>query len=142
MLSNLPMSKNTLKYIVILVVLVIIAVLYFAFTRLSSTPQGASVEQNNASDTSNNAAFFVPPSSTQRQIEVTGEVVKVAVGEKPGSTHKIIDPSNGSILIYATSDDDKLNQQEGNVIKLVGSVPINEEVGSETLMKVDYISFK
>ena len=142
MLSNLPMSKNTLKYIVILVVLVIIAVLYFAFTRLSSTPQGASVEQNNASDTSNNAAFFVPPSSTQRQIEVTGEVVKVGVGEKPGATHKIIDPSNGSILIYATSDDDKLNQQEGNVIKLVGSVPINEEVGSETLMKVDYISFK
>lgn len=142
MLLNLPMSKNTLKYVVILVVLVIIAISYFIFTRFSSTPQSAGVKQNNTKDTSNNAAFFIPPSSTQKQIEVTGKVVKVEVGEKTGATHKIIDPSDGSTLIYATSDDDKLNQQEGNVVKLVGSVPINQKVSSKTLMKVDYISFK
>lgn len=140
MFSNLPVSKQMLKYLSALVVLLVIAVVYFSITRSSNTSDTPLDESGN--DVSKNAAFFIPPSSTTKQIEVTGEVIKVEPGERSGATHKIADPSDGHILIYATTNDDKLNQQEGNIVKLVGNVPLNENITENSLMKVDYISFK
>lgn len=140
MFSNLPVSKQMFKYLSALVVVLVIAIAYFSITR-SSKPANTIVDDS-GNDVSKNAAFFIPPSSTTKQIEVTGEVIKVEPGERTGATHKIVDPSDGHTLIFATTNDDKLNQQEGNVVKLVGNVALNEDVTANTLMKVEYISFK
>ena len=57
------------------------------------------------------------------------------------ATHKIVG-TGGDILCLAITGDDKLKQQEGNSVTMVGTIPYDKVLGENTVLNVKYISFK
>lgn len=138
MLLNLPGDKSNRKYYVILAILLLFAFTYFVFVKssaVSTNKASKEVELKSAS------TYFIPPTSNTKEVKVTGKVVKIDEQEKPGATHKLVD-SNGTTIIYAKTSDDKLKQQEGYIVNLVGEISINEEISDSSILFVNYIAFK
>jgi hypothetical protein len=138
MLLNLPGDKSSRKYYAILTVLLVFTFTYFVFVRNSSVKPK---EVAKDIETKSASAYFIPPSSSTKEVKVTGKVVKIDEQEKPGATHKLVD-NNGLTIIYAKTSDDKLKQQEGSIVNLVGEIPLNQEINDTSILFVNYIAFK
>jgi|SRR3989344_5061289 len=136
--NNLPPVNK--RIVVGFAVSVILALCYFLFIKI---PYGGPVKTPDVVKglpVDSGSPYFIPPTSTVKEVQVTGKIV-AATDELKDATHKIVD-GGGAVIIYAKTNDDKLRQQEGNVITLVGNISLTEEIGPTTVMEVSYISFK
>lgn len=139
--NSLPLNRILL--IVSFILVLIFAIIYFIFIRFQATNE----IKDTASDMVNNgptgsAAYFAPPKSEFVETSVTGRVVKLSDPESTEfkASHKIV--VNGEIVTLAVADDDKLKQQEGNTVTIVGDIPINQTLSDKSVLKVKYILFK
>lgn len=138
--NYLPKNRVTLVFSFLLVL--VFAISYFIFLKLPYS--GDSTGKITPSPVSSGSApYFIPPTNTTKEVSVTGRVVKLDDREASElkATHKIVG-SGGVVLSLAKTDDDKLKQQEGNSVTLVGNIPYNLKLEATTVLDVKYISFK
>ncbi|HHH14319.1 MAG TPA: hypothetical protein ENJ78_01265 [candidate division WWE3 bacterium] len=130
-------SNNTIKAIAVVFLFIFIFGIYIFSTRVSTKP--AKPLENTAQE-QKSSAYFSPPESPYKEVELTGKVEK-SVSQKPKATHVLYN-KDGSIIAYLYTDDDKLKQQEGNRVTIVGRIPYSTEVSPDTIVFVKYILFK
>ena len=145
MINFLPKNRATL--IALFLLLLFGAIFYILLVRGWGINSKKTLDNTITNNTENNlqngsAAFFIPPTSQNKEVEVYGRIVKLTDSEnsQTGATHKIV--LNGNTLILAKTEDDKLKQQEGNTVTLVGTIPTEQSVSPQTVLSVDYIQFK
>jgi len=120
--------------------LLIISLIYIFLIKIpfSKTVQSIATPDQNVPEVNN--AYFTPPVSLHTEVKVRGKVVS-ASQEKEGATHKILD-EDGSVIVYAKTNDDKLKQQEGNFVILVGTLSLGKKLSPSSILDVSYIAFK
>lgn len=131
------------KLIIIFLSLVVFLIVYVFVVRPMLTTPTTNVNTNtqNEENLEVSDAFLIPPDEEFKEVEVTGRVVSVEGEEKPQATHKIVD-LEGNIIVYAVTNDDKLVQQEGSIVTMVGEVPSIMQVTPDTVVNIKYILFK
>ncbi len=134
--------NNTIKFIAILFLFVVAFGAYIVSTRLGSNKKVYTDKKviNTTNTQQKSSAYFIPPSSPYKEVKLTGRVEK-SLGEKPKATHVLMDKNN-NVIVFLYTDDDKLTQQEGNRITLVGQIPYSSELNPESVVFVKYILFK
>ena len=136
------LPKNRITLVILFISLLVFSLIYFFSVRLST--YNSSKNGPKASPTQIvSAPYFIPPSSKNKEASVFGRVVKLDENsaKELKATHKILD-KGGNIICLATTDDDKLKQQEGNTVTLVGTLPYDVNISEKTVLVVKYISFK
>lgn len=134
-------DSRATKLVTAFMIVFVLAIIYFLSVKTPLQTKSVDISKPVDINTATvSEAYFVPPTSTNKEVTVRGKVVS-APNEKSSATHKILDGNNNTI-VYATTSDDKLRQQEGNVVSLVGNIPFNQEVSPSTILNVQYISIK
>jgi len=131
---NLPKKTLIMGAVALILLLVVIAVVLLRPSKEQVITEPAVVSTNDA--------YFIPPKQTSREVKLTGRVEPIARKEGSLATHKIVDVNTDKTIAHAYTSDDKLRQQEGNVVSLVGEMPITSELGSNTVVFIKYITFK
>ena len=132
------LPANRIPLVVAFFLVLIFGIIYFVSVRL---PNSKPVELPKKTETS--APFFIPPSNTKQEAKIFGRVVKLSDSEstEKKATHKIVSES-GLVACLAVTNDDKLKQQEGNTVTLVGDIPMGSTLNENAVLQVRYILFK
>lgn len=140
---NITLPKNKLLLVSIFALVLVFGFVYLFFVRIQfSNPINSKIQSTNNDSAIESAPYFVPPKSEFIESTVTGRVVKLSDSEITTlkASHKIV--LDGKILTLAVADDDKLKQQEGSTVTIVGDLPINQKLSENSVLKVKYILFK
>lgn len=135
------LPKNRITLVVIFGLVFIFGLVYLFFVKMPAT---TSLNKNTIAPTKNvSSPYFIPPTSKLKEVTVTGRVVKLdeTTAKEKKATHKIIG-NGGVVLCLAATGDDKLKQQEGNSVTLVGDISFDQTLNENTVLNVKYISFK
>lgn len=140
---NNSLPQNKLLLIVSFILVLVFGVIYLVFIRFQTTDVIKDGVENTVNITpTGSSAYFIPPKSEFVEATVTGRIVKLSDSEaiNTKASHKIV--VNGETVTLAIAEDDKLKQQEGSTVTVVGDIPVNQTLSDKSVLKVKYILFK